>query len=521
MKPNTLTLTVGLIIPALTGTAAPLILSAPEAAGKRLYTEGSSGTRHMPQAIIGSESTQVPASTVPCSGCHGEDGRGRSEGGVAPPDITWPELAKPYGHRHSGGRHHPAFDEKALAAAITKGVDPGGNRLDPTMPRYVFSRPELASLTAYLKRLDHLPVPGVGDDVIHIGALLPLKGPMAAEGLAVRTILNNYFDDINSRGGIFQRKLRMEVAEAGETPQATLENLRALIRDDRLFALISALAPAPQNEVSELLDHEGVPIIGHRTTESALSPLRFFIYPGVSEPLRVLVDHAAEAMAMKAPRWSMLIPEGDVQPETLAALRKQGHLHGWNDPLEVRYARGDLETGNTIAELKRGGVELVVFLGDVVALKALLQAASAKEWQPTILLTESVLENGTFGLNQATGAKLLMALPAPPSTTDPAVQHQLETWGSSTGDPLPISKAQTSAFAAAVTMVEGLKRSGRNLSRSKWAAGLETLSDFATGATPPLRFGRNHHVGITGAQVYSLDLQKNELQPLGDWREPR
>ena len=38
---------------------------------------------------------------------------------LAPPPITWSELAKPYGHRHDNGRAHPPFDAASLVRAVT------------------------------------------------------------------------------------------------------------------------------------------------------------------------------------------------------------------------------------------------------------------------------------------------------------------------------------------------------------------------------------------------------------------
>jgi mono/diheme cytochrome c family protein len=128
-------------------------LSAQEASGKRIFNEGTSASGAPITARIGMMSQKVPASAVPCASCHGEDGKGQTQGGKLRPDITWEQLADPEGHDHQSGRSHPAFTEDSFAAAVSRGVDPAGNRLDPTMPRYDLSKGGLADLIAYLKRL--------------------------------------------------------------------------------------------------------------------------------------------------------------------------------------------------------------------------------------------------------------------------------------------------------------------------------------------------------------------------------
>ena len=107
-----------------------------EARGKQIYLEGEGNSGTVIIARVGQENTELPASAVPCAGCHGPDGRGRPEGGVLPSDITWSYLTRAYGHQHAYGRKHPAFNEASVVTAITRGVDPAGNRLDPAMPRY-------------------------------------------------------------------------------------------------------------------------------------------------------------------------------------------------------------------------------------------------------------------------------------------------------------------------------------------------------------------------------------------------
>ena len=48
---------------------------------------------------------------------------------------------------------HPRYDEESFKQAVTQGIDPGGDALDPLMPRWQMSDQELNDLITYLKRL--------------------------------------------------------------------------------------------------------------------------------------------------------------------------------------------------------------------------------------------------------------------------------------------------------------------------------------------------------------------------------
>src|SRR5207245_4368783 len=142
------------------------------------------------------------ASVLPCASCHGHDGEGRPEGGVTPSAITWERLTKPYGREQEGGRSHPPYTEASLARAITDGVDPGGNRLQVAMPRYRMSAADLADLIAFLHRLGGDADPGVSDGALVLGTFVPERGPRAAIGETMRSVLAAQFARVNAEGGV-------------------------------------------------------------------------------------------------------------------------------------------------------------------------------------------------------------------------------------------------------------------------------------------------------------------------------
>ena len=57
--------------------------------GKRIYVGGESESGTPINALVARGGTSISASILPCVGCHGDYGKGRPEGGVVPPDITW------------------------------------------------------------------------------------------------------------------------------------------------------------------------------------------------------------------------------------------------------------------------------------------------------------------------------------------------------------------------------------------------------------------------------------------------
>lgn len=93
-----------------------------------------------------------------CVTCHGQDGKG----GTVPhmcaevaPDITYHALTEEE-HEEADAHEepHPPYTDETIREAITEGVEPNGEGLDPCMPRWDMSDGDLNDLIDYLKTLE-------------------------------------------------------------------------------------------------------------------------------------------------------------------------------------------------------------------------------------------------------------------------------------------------------------------------------------------------------------------------------
>src|SRR4051812_40053484 len=190
-----------MILPIL--LAASVLAPGPEERGKEIYLRGTSRSARQITASLGEDAAGLPGAALTCAGCHGQDGRGKPEGGIEPPDITWASLTRSYGHRHAGGREHPAFTARSVGRAIVMGIDPAGNRLGVAMPKYSMTAQDLTDLVAYLKILGKETDRGLGEQAIRIGAIVP----GGSQGAEMEALLTAYFGDLNARAGIHGRRI--------------------------------------------------------------------------------------------------------------------------------------------------------------------------------------------------------------------------------------------------------------------------------------------------------------------------
>lgn len=491
--------------------AAAAPLSPTEARGKALYFKGIGADGKPVKAYIGEESSPVDADSVPCAGCHGEDGRGRPEGGIVPSDITWSFLTKPYGHRHGAYRQHVAFSEKSLAAALAKGIDPGGNRLDPSMPRFALNRADLSALIAYLKRLDAEPVPGVDESSLIVGTILPKD---SAVGSDLRALLEAYFDEVNREGGIFSRRIELRVLEVETGAVAARSEVRKFIEGDGVMALLANYAPPLDQAVTQWAEASGVPLITPLSDfPDTAGATGFYLFQGLEPRALALLDQAASDP--KPPRLALIAPRHETYKPLLAWLSSQAAARGWPAPLQADYAPG----ANGAVDMSRAvGIreaDTVLFVGSEVELRAWAEAADALAWHPRLWFAGLVTGRGIMDLPPELLERTVVTLPFDPERATTEAFRNLQR-RAGVGDRSFYSEAY--ALAGARMLVQALKQVGRVVSREKLLAALQNLRDVEAGPLPPLSYGPSRRLALTGVAPARIDPATRRLRLLAPIR---
>ena len=83
---------------------------------------------------------------------------------------------------------------------------------------------------------------GVANNQITLGTIQDLSGPLAASGKQTRNGLQMFFDELNARGGINGRQVRLLVEDSGYDPRKALLAAQKLVNSDRIFAMVGHLS---------------------------------------------------------------------------------------------------------------------------------------------------------------------------------------------------------------------------------------------------------------------------------------
>lgn len=496
-------------------------LTPQERRGKQIYLQGTSSSGKEILAYLGDQSLEVPASAMACANCHAIDGRGKPEGGVIPSNITWDALTKSYGVTHPSGRKHPPYTERGLDLAITRGLDPAGNKLLNVMPRYQMSVGDMADLITYLKRVGLDRDPGLTEDSITIGMILPARGDLAGVGQAIKAVTTAYFAEVNSGGGIYNRKVELKFVETGDAPQTTSDNVRRFIQGERVFAMTGAFIARADRELAALMGSMEVPLVGPFTlypqVEHPLNRHVFYLLSGMKEQARALVNFASRQSSGQKAGVAVVSPEDETSAGVMEAIKDQCRKSGCDTPQIYNYERARFDAATVAGKLSQTGKSVVFFLGTGEEALAFMKEADKLRWSPQLYLPGGAVGSGVMDAPQSFSRKIFMSFPTSPADQTAEGVGEFRALAAKHGLPAHHLAAQLSAFAAAKLLVEGLKRAGRDVSREKLIGTLEALNGHGTGVTPVVTYGPNRRIGALGAYVVTIDLEKKQFVPVGPW----
>jgi ABC-type branched-subunit amino acid transport system substrate-binding protein len=492
--------------------------------GKRIYTEGKGRkkiTAYLPGAGI-----RAPGAGFPCVNCHLAAGEGQSEGGVRSADITWFTLTKEYGGPRPSGRTHPPYTDETVRKAITWGLDPAGNILDSAHPRFEMDREDLDDLLAYMKVMNSEPVPGVTDNAVRVGTLFPATGPLAESAREVRALLSAYAAEANARGGVYNRRLELvEIPFDPSMEGAALAAARAAVESGGVLCFLANIGIPTDGEAARFLAAEKVPVFVPLLSapEGGYGADRytFHVLASIKDQARVMVDFVAESPKGLPNRLGILYAKDASGEKGAEGAREQAKKHGLRVEAELSFVPGAFDALEAVRRMGSDRVDAVLYFGGPPEALAFARGASGEKGGAPFLAPATMVGDALRTAPTGFRRRVYLAAPlAPPDegTAEMAGLRQIRE-KYSVGD--RHRSFQLLAYAGAVLLEEGLRRSGKGVTREKLVDVVGNVWKLQTGVTPPLTYNPNRRTGAQGAAIVRVDPGTGRLVTAMEWREPR
>ena len=329
------------------------------------------------------------------------------------------------------------------------------------------------------------------------------------------------FSEVNRRGGIHGRRIRVVAYDDQYDPPRTVANTRKLIEEDQVFMLFGYVGTPTSVKVVDLVHEAEIPAFGFFTGAEALRtpfrPRMFHVrasyYAEAEAAVAYFIDHLGlERLAVvyqdDAFGYAVL---GGVQ---LALQRRDREVTA-----TATIVRGSTEVQEAVETIQASAADAVIMVGTYTPLAGLVRLCHDRGYHPyfdTVSFVGSeayareLIDVQEIDRDQFDRIIVTQVVPSPLAEDYEAVVDFRQAYVQAYPDEAP-NYVALEGFVNARVLVHALEAAGPQPTRKTLVEALETLKEFDTGVGQLISYGPNDRKGL--GQVYY-----SKLDPEGTFR---
>ena len=352
----------------------------------------------------------------------------------------------------------------------------------------------LAALILGLAAACALAESGVTKDTIVLGQSVALTGPAAQLGIQMRNGARAYFDHVNKEGGVYGRKIELITLDDGYEPARTVPNTKRLIEEEHVFALFGYVGTPTSVPAVPVFTAAKVPFFGPFTGAEALrQPFNRYIFH-VRASYYDETDKIVEQVVSTGGQRIAVFYQDDAYGQaglkgTEIAMGKRG--------LKIA-ALGTVERNTTKVEgavkaINAAQPDAVVMISAYSScaefIRQMRKAGSAATFYNVSFVGSKALSDALG--KEGVGVAISQVMPFPWAVAIPVVKEYQQLSASDGNKDFNFSAIE--GFVAAKVFVEGLKRTGKDLTRERFIDALEKMDVDVGGFY--VRYTPQNHAG--------------------------
>jgi len=360
--------------------------------------------------------------------------------------------------------------------------------------------------------------PGVTENSILIGSCSALDGP--ARFLGNQTVLGAtaYLHSVNDDGGVFGRKVQLLAFDDGYDPDKAPACFKRMTREG-VFALGFFVGTPTAKVYVPMAQQEKIPVVGLFTGAQMLyEPLKHYIInvrASYYDETREQVDKLWEAGLHKI---GVIYQDDAFGKTVLDGVKLALQKHNATPAALGTFERNTVAVDSGLRQVMAERPQAVVLVGPYSPVAAIVKNAHAQGWHPQFLTVsfvgteEFIKEAGA----DADGTIITQVVPPYDRTDYPTVALYRTCLAKYYPDTKP-SFVSFEGFVDAMVMIEGFKRAGKDLTRERFIAGIESIHEMNVGLGSKLilAYGPSDHKGFDS--VYPTIVRGGQPLLLTDW----
>ena len=324
--------------------------------------------------------------------------------------------------------------------------------------------------------------PGVTATTIVIGQSAAFTGPASELGTEMQAGATAYFKAINAAGGINGRKIELRSLDDGYEPDRAAANTKKLI-DEGVFLLFGYVGTPTSNASKPIFTAARVPFVGPFTgAESLRNPLNRYIFNVRASYYDETDKIVGQLVGQTLDRIAVFYQNDDYGKAGLAGVERAMQRRNLKIVATGTVERNTVDVAAAVKAIGNLEPQGVVMISAYKSCAAFIKAMRAAGHNPQFMNVSFVgskalaHEAGPAGR----GVGVSQVVPFPWNLSARVVKDYQQLLEASTGKQ-NFSFTSLEGFIAAKVLVEGLRRTGPDLTRERFIAAMEQIRDFDVG----------------------------------------
>lgn len=336
---------------------------------------------------------------------------------------------------------------------------------------------------------------GVTPTEIRLGASQVLSGPLGAQTQQYGEGARLLFDAVNATGGIHGRKISFTTLDDGFDPKRAVENSRKLIEEQKVFMLFNSTGTAQTAAVLPLLKETQTilfgPVTGASSMREAVNPHLFHVRASYAQETERIVSQLQQ---IGTSRVVFFYQDDGLGKTLLAEVKKAAEAAKLPLLAEIRLDPAAPDFAAAAAQTAQANPQAVIVGTAGMTFPNYVKAVQATAARPSFYgYSVASLDGINRELkDKARGIVLAQIMPSLRSTTIPVVAEYLRLHKAKSPDAAP-SASQFEGFVHAKVLIEGLRRTGRDLSTASFIKTMESTGEIAFGRFTAQYSAKSHN----------------------------
>jgi branched-chain amino acid transport system substrate-binding protein len=352
--------------------------------------------------------------------------------------------------------------------------------------------------------------PGVSDDTIEVGALIPTSGSQAQSFARSEDGIRARLEKANEEGELGDRQLELTVRDTVADPAQNQTAAQQLVEQNEVFGIIEVDSAADGS--AEYLFNEGVPVAGWHVGRPSFGTYpNLFSWNSFPQEEGVTSTTTTEVISELGGEKVAVVAGGNAPSVQFA--ENITNVIDSRDDMEVVYRTIDVPYGSTeftgeVDQIRQADADTVVTGMDFLSNAALNEQLEQAGVDVPIVIFPGGYDPLVLNLPGVEGS--YFGIEFKPLELEEPVHAEFQEW---MGD-RPVGQVPEVGWLAADLFIEGIKQAGVECpTREAFITNLRLVDDYDAGGFLEPAVDFSEHFGQPGLCLYYVQVRNGEFVP--------